>query len=677
MSNDIDINDAIMADAETFGLADPDLIDEDGQAGGPEAPEIPGLAEYKGDTNYESEKNGQKYHNHFAPGAWDKLWWYPAKREIFAAQADKREALILDIAYTVGRAIACHPKPDTPERRPESRTSAVNLLSGVGTHFGVLKSGDMRILGKFTEGFQAGPYKDGEDIPEFLVEAIDAIPEAKLEPAKAGTDSLEHGSLAGILSDGDGSLPDKLPPAPLKVFPAEIRAVIEKVSETKCIPYEMTMCIVLALVSACVGRARGIAIRKDWKEHANFFMILVAESGAGKSHAFKYVFKELLKVQADTKAEFKRKCRLYLEEMGAYRKSKDPDKKLPDRPENVQYMLGDSTFEAASELMEDNPKGLLWSIDEMSGWFSRLDKYNRSGGSDGKSRLLSAWNAEEWNTSRKSKDGMPEERYIAKGAMGVFGGIQPHHLKNLFTVDDMKQGLPQRFAYVRAVVDKPMRMDTPEIPDEIDRIIERITRRMLSLEMTADALGSSQAVYLTCEPDARAEIVHMGNLIAARTFGTEGYTFAVKMLQMLPRLALILHILKWASTADDTTSCPDVIDYDTAMNAIKLTDWLMTHTEAVRAALPGARKAKRGDAPAIFGAKEKLREIIAAMPAGEREIYRTLDEIRTLIGEEISDINLGKALKDIGIFSKQIREGDKRVRKYRLSDHLSQAVTEK
>ncbi len=191
-------------------------------------------------------------------------------------------------------------------------------------------------------------------------------------------------------------------------------------------------------------------------------------------------------------------------------------------------------------------------------------------------------------------DGMLEERYIAKGAMGLFGGIQPHLLNSLFTYDDVKQGLPQRFAYIRAVVDKPMRMNTPEIPKEVDDILERMTRRMIGLEMITDQFGSSQAKYLTFEADARAEIVHFGDLATERSFGTETYTYAVKMNQMLLRLALILHILEWASSSSEL-ECPDVIGYDTALNAIKLTNWLMSHTERVRLFLPGGegKKPKR------------------------------------------------------------------------------------
>lgn len=660
MSNtDLIPTDIIIEDAEAHGLTEPV---EDGEALDvkQEPAQADPLAGFIADTDYRTA-NGDFIHG--APAAWTALWWSSAKERIAAAEAAERKSLLLDTIYAVGRAISSFPG----ERHKDLRSDAVRLVRSLDSHFKLSPGGYMGYEHKILEGEKAGPYKDGEEIPDFLGEALDEIPDpapASTAPAAQG-EEREHGSLSGITTGSDGTLPDRLPPPPLEVFPPEIRFGIEQIATTKGVPVEMVMSIVISLVSACVGRGRGIAHRKEWREHANLFMILIAETGAGKSHTFKYIFQELLKLEAERKAQYKIEYRQYLEDMAAHRKSKDPEKKLPARPVNIQYLLDDSTMEAASERMEDNPKGLFWSIDEMSGFFSSLDKYNRAG-NDGKRRLLSAWNAETWNTSRKSKDGMLEERYIAKGAMGIYGGIQPHLLRQLFSYDDVKQGLPQRFMYVRAVVDKPMRMDTPEIPKEVDDILAKITRRKIGLEMVVDQYGQNQAEYLTFEADARAEIVHHGDLVTARTFGTAAYDYAVKMNQMLLRIALILHILEWA--AGDEPKCPNVIGYDTAIRAIRLAGWFAEHTEAARAFFPGAAKAKRGDAPAVHGAKEKLREIIMAMSDEDRKIFRSREEIQALIGDEISKEQVGKALAALGISRKQVREVKKVRGGYYLSD---------
>lgn len=491
----------------------------------------------------------------------------------------------------------------------------------------------------------ATPPKDDDfyqmpDEPSPGMDEMDGETPTNIDAGKKAYDGPKIDSLARFLEDDPERFnPEMLPAPPMHIFNDEVNLIVERVSETKCIPAEMSLGIVLGLVSACVGRARGISPRKDWREHANLFFMLIAETGSGKSHAYNYIFKELKKEEAARKARYKQECRVYAEEMAVFRKSKDSNKKMPERPVNVQYLLDDSTMEAASERMEDNPKGLFWSIDEMSGFFTSLDKYNKAG-NDGKRRLLSAFNAETWNTSRKSKDGMSEERYIAKGAMGIFGGIQPHLLNSLFSYDDVKQGLPQRFLYVRAVIDKPLEFDTPEIPAEVDTIIERITRRLLSLEMDLDQYGDWQARYLPLEPAARKVFNHFGDSMTSRSFGTEAYGFAVKLAQLTLRLALILHHLEWAS-APAERECPAVISYDTMTAAISLANWFGCHTQAVRQHFPTCAPEERQQMKKEHKKRSQLEELLDFIDENQAfcEQPHTAGEILGRMGKPIMSAN--------------------------------------
>ena len=633
-----DIDDKILADAAASGLADPDLMDEDddGQADGlasavereegevdgpadddrgPQAEqEAPTLEAYTGDQYYEYDENGQHYCVHGEPSPWNAQWWPKAKAAIFAADAGERVDLMLEQARAVGRAIAGIPNL-SKKSKEDLISNAEWLFIPLADYLGIKEIGGRRINSAFTQPIKSAlPYQRLEEIPAFLADAGIGIPARTTEPAKKSEDrddEEEAGSLADPLNPDSEGIVTKLPPPPLDIFTDEIRLVIDKVSETKCIPKEMALSIIIALASACIGRSRGISPRKDWKEHGHLYLMLVAETGSGKSHAFKYIFKDLLKAEAARKAQYKQECRMYAEEMATFRKSKDANKKMPERPVNIQYLLEDSTMEAASERMEDNPKGLFWSLDEMSGFFSSLDKYNRSG-NDGVRRLLSAFNAETWNTSRKSKDGMSEERYIAKGSMGIFGGIQPHLLNSLFSYNDVKQGLPQRFLYVRAIVDKPMAFDTPEIPDEVDEIIERVTKRLLSLDMDLDKYGDWQARYLPLEPAARKEFNRFAEILTSNAFGTEANGFAVKLVQITLRLALIIHYLEWASQPAER-DCPTVIGYDTMVSTIRLMEWLSSHTEAARQHFPTAKGPRKAKAGAAGGddRRENIRKFVA------------------------------------------------------------------
>ena len=68
-------------------------------------------------------------------------------------------------------------------------------------------------------------------------------------------------------------------------------------------------------------------------------------------------------------------------------------------PARRQSYVDDATVEALGEALADNSRGIMWRKDELSGLIADMDKYTKSAGST-RSRLLSAYDGQEWKTSR-------------------------------------------------------------------------------------------------------------------------------------------------------------------------------------------------------------------------------------------------------------------------------------
>ena len=607
---------------------------------------------------------------------WTNSWLIPARQILDDAESNQRLSIIKDMQMNVGKAVAAF--SDKTERK--------YMQSAAEHHFELIAK-ELSIDNYDSTksycwiGVQSGPFSDEDEIPDYLKAAWE-VSKKEIEEEDTGNQQLssEVGSVAG----GDGFVPDVLPPAPIDVFHPSIQQIITELSETKSVPIDMVVGIILALGSACIGRSRGVKYRSDWKEHANLYMMLIAETGAGKSHTFDYIFKWVTEFEKKQKAIFKIERKQYDEDLLAYRKSKDASKVAPKKPVNIQFLLDDSTMEAVSERLEDNPRGLFWAKDEFSGFFESLDKYNKNG-NDGKTRLISAWSLKPWIATRKSKDGVLEERYVPDPCVGLFGCIQPHLVNDVFTYNDVKQGLPQRFLYIRTVVDKPMRLPTPEISKQVDDTLKRITELLLlSLDLKVDEKGLTRSSYLTLSDEAKTKFEEFSNELQENTFKTEAQGYASKMAQITLRIALILHFLEWAVTAVGTSLvknpadekelkdnreyyCSPVIHQQTMCDAVKVMEWLAFHTQYARQFFPGA---KDNHAVSIEENDERKRAILNFALKNEefaKEFHTAAEMIDAGLKWHKGQQSLGMYLKECHFVSDRVPGTPKpRITKYKL-----------
>lgn len=435
---------------------------------------------------------------------------------------------------------------------------------------------------------------------------------------------LEDDAPLGVDDDFAG----KLPPMPLEVFPEKAREAIATIAASKGVSQDMIGAFFLSLCASCIGRARTARYSRTWQEPGNLYFLVAAETGTGKSHTMKFVFSELAKMEAIAKMQYREDRRKYEEDMIVFRKrsSKEGNKdkkgeapncspnagkkdEMPKRPPNIQYVLTDTTMEAAMDLLYDNPRGLCWLVDEFHNFIPGLDRYSAKGTSEGKRRLLSTWDGATICVNRKAKDGVSNELYIENATFSICGCIQPHLLPEVFTYDDLHQGLPERFLFVNCQPQPPAPMPMPEISEWVEKYLTRITRVMLGFAMEEDQDGRLRGLAIDLDDAARKEFNTFSNTIMKKTYGLTIHGFAMKMRGITLRLALLLHCLRHASDGDVTDG---EITFGDMTNAIALSDYFFAQAQKMYRYIPdkkGNSKTATGDTNAARIAEILLEHI--------------------------------------------------------------------
>ncbi len=380
-------------------------------------------------------------------------------------------------------------------------------------------------------------------------------------------------------------------PRPPRIFPDNVQTMLEEACRAYTTPPPVAVATLLALLSALVGRRRGISPKSSWVEYGNLWIALVAPSGIGKSPLAKAFFKPLMDKDYEMDRAWRIARELYEEELLEYdkaRKSKSPDAGFiakPVEPVREQCLANDVTMEALADILNDNPGGILWYVDELSGMFSDFDKYSGKVGGT-KDRLLSAYDCSKWDINRKDKS---KNIYIPHACVGIYGGIQPKRLSTAFSQSDKDSGFLQRFILIGASIEKAPLLNSHEMSEESLALLKAIVKHLGTMTVF-DGKAQSGDAPLVLKLDEGAlrifEDWHNRHVIQAHTHYANKddalYSRAMKQRSIALRICLLLYCLEEAikrDDFDDSVLAPGPIPEYTMLNAVLLTDWLASHSD--------------------------------------------------------------------------------------------------
>jgi hypothetical protein len=272
-------------------------------------------------------------------------------------------------------------------------------------------------------------------------------------------------------------LPDGLPPVASldpAMIPEPLRGWIVDVSERMQIPPDFAGAGAVVVAGSLIGRKVGVHPKRqdDWLVVPNLWGAVVGRPSLMKSPALAEVMKPLARLVAEAYEEHQEAKLVYATDVlvaeatkaavkdvlkrAAREAAKSGDRskleeiarrgqdtEVPEEPVLRRYKTEDATVEKISEILLENPRGILVHRDELSGWLRNLDKQGREGD---RSLYLEAWNGTgSFDVDRIGRGSL----HVPALCLSILGGIQPGPLSTYVYQatqgDKGDDGLLQRF----------------------------------------------------------------------------------------------------------------------------------------------------------------------------------------------------------------------------------------
>jgi hypothetical protein len=407
-----------------------------------------------------------------------------------------------------------------------------------------------------------------------------------LEQRTESLDWPEPASLQSELPQVQPFCEDLLPPS--------LRPFIRDAAERMQVPMDYPAIVVLLCLAGAVSRRATIQPKANdtsWTVVPNLWGGVIAPPGFLKSPVIQAATRPLNQIQerwrrdhdeasqlyAEAKEEFELRIAAWKEQ---YKRSLKSGKLAPERPTDKpeeptsqRLIVNDATFEALHQTMSENPAGILVIRDELTGWWSTLDRTGREGE---RAFCLQAWNGNTGHTIDRIGRGTI---HVDACCMSMVGGIQPGRLRS-YLADALhdgpsNDGLIQRFQLLVwpntdlewKYVDRP---PDPATESRVKQLFETLVGldHENPLQFRFDA--GAQQLFIEWLTDLEAK-VRSNELHPALVSHVSKYR------SLMPALALLFELADRAA-AGEITKGPDLlISLEHTKQAAALCDYLESH----------------------------------------------------------------------------------------------------
>jgi len=408
----------------------------------------------------------------------------------------------------------------------------------------------------------------------------------------------------------DGPVPEEYEPFPVEALPETPRAYVEAASAAVDVHPAFVAVPMLSVLSAAVGASACLQLKHNWREPATLWTAVVAPSGSSKSPALRHVLRPVYRHEREARERYEAAMERY-----------DPESDEP-RPVRTRYRTGDPTPEAVVQILEENPRGLLLSRDELAAWIGSFDRY-ASGAAD-----LQFW-IELWNGVQVSRDRVGDGNVtVDRPAVPLTGTIQPETLKEKIGELHFQSGFASRLILCRPPV-KPKTWTEAEVTEEVLGRYGQLLQTLYALE---DRMEEGRPAPVALSTDAKEKWIRFFNEQNERLHAEpNGVSRAAraKTINHAARLALIFHLCRVAQGERE----PGPVDRGTLDRALAAARWCLMETLRVYRVLdlgtaaqePPERFLRR--LPTPFTTAD-AKEAAAAADITERTMFRWLDSLQ-------------------------------------------------
>ncbi len=365
-------------------------------------------------------------------------------------------------------------------------------------------------------------------------------------------------------------------PFPSEHLPGPLRELVEAGARSMQTDGCMIALPLLAASAAMIGTSHKLRLKQGWDVAAVVWCVIVATSGSSKSVGWRLAMQPLHEIERELKEQHHKALASHGALMSEWREqcqqwdeSNGPKPDQPSEPRESRIYLEDATIEAAVDLLDDNPRGLLTSVDELAAWLEGMGRYSSGKSSGEVAKWLQLFNAQPLRYDRKSGD--KRTIYIPIAATSIAGTIQPGTLARLIGQKNIENGLLARFL-VASPPARTKQWTEDGVQYELVSAVRDVFLRLLELDFDLDRRQRRVPVVVSMHDEAkRLWVDHFNSHNAALPKQDEALLAAYSKLEETPaRLALILHLTRFAA---GESVCRSRLDVDSMRAGIALTEW--------------------------------------------------------------------------------------------------------
>ncbi len=425
-------------------------------------------------------------------------------------------------------------------------------------------------------------------------------------------------------------LQSELPPVDTMhedLLPSSFRALVRDVAERMQIPIDYPAAVIVLSLAGAVNRRARIQPKANdtsWLVVPNLWGAIIAAPGFLKSPTIQAItrpltriqdawwqeHKEALRAYHRSNEEFELRCAAWKDQFKAAAKqgraAPAHPEGGPDEPHLRRLIVNDATFEALHQTMAVNPAGILVVRDELTGWFSQLDKVGREGE---RAFALQAWNGDTGHTIDRIGRGTV---HVDACCMSMLGGIQPGRLRSYLAeaLEDGpgNDGLIQRFQLL-------VWPDPPREWRYVDRLPDTGAEQQAEAVFeTLVRLDAERPVSLHFESEAQELFA---DWLAGLEFKVRGDDLHPALVSHLSKYRSLMPTLALLFELADSAGCSNSISLKHAQLAAQWCEYLASHARRVYSCIttPQLRAARE------LAQKIKQRKVGADGPFSCRDVY--------------------------------------------------------
>lgn len=344
---------------------------------------------------------------------------------------------------------------------------------------------------------------------------------------------------------------------PINALPDRVRSFVEAAAMSiGCDPAFVAVPSLVTAASA-IGASSNLLIKQGWREPSILWAGIVAPSGTGKSPALDAAIAPMM-------CHHKEAARAHAAD--------------PDSPRR-KYVTGDCTLESVAMMLGENPQGMLLARDELSGWLGAFDKYHNGKGSDA-AGWLSLHSGVATIVDRKRSESV----CVPNPRLSLIGTIQPAVLEKCIA-SHVANGMAARLLLCQPTIQERRWTDAElrnEQPDAWAATVDRLLKLHGAEPVTYRLGEAARACFVDWFDSHNDESAHQSD--AMRSLWS-------KLEAACARIALVLHLLDWAST--DSEQPGEYLLRASVHNAVRIAEFFKEEARTIYAswdASPMARE---------------------------------------------------------------------------------------